>query len=596
MGLFGTGQAVQRLEDQRFLTGNGRYTDDICLANQAYLYVFRSPYAHGDVARLDVSAAQAAPGVLAVLTGPQLLDAGVKDLPGSDFPASSLSEATPALRQQPLAREKIRYVGEPVAGVVACTYLQAKDAADLIELDVDELPAVVSAADAIRDGAPQVHDSVATNLLGTLEFGDRKETDKAFERASQFVTIDIVNNRLSPTAIEPRGCIADFDTGSGELTLHQGCQGVHTLRGHILNTFDIDQDKVHVVCPDVGGAFGLKFFLQCETVVAIAASMQLGRPVKWIGERSESFLADLHARDQVATASLAIDDSGQFLAMRTEVLSNTGAYCSQFGPLIAWWGAGMNTGCYDIPSAYVTISTALTHTVPTDAYRGAGRPEAAYIVERLVDKAAFELGLPPDEIRRRNFIRPEQFPYTAATGRVYDSGEYEKLQVSAMQRADWDGFANRRAASESRDRLRGIGLIYYTEICSAGGSESAELRFEENGRLTMLVGTQASGQGHETSYAPDAGVRTRRATKLDRCRTRRYAPGRHRRRHRRFTLDGTARVVTVAYQPGRYRMWPPGCQRNARSCSGRHRVFGRIIRYFGNGPKRYDPRGCSSVI
>lgn len=501
MGLFGTGQAIRRSEDQRFLTGEGQYTDDITLDKQTWLYLLRSPFAHGEISTLDVSQARSAPGVVCVLTAEDLSNAGVRDVTGCDFPESSLTSAKEAILQPALARDRVRYVGEPVVAIVAESLALAKDAADTIEFDVDELDVAATPDAAQREGAVQLHESAPGNSLGILEHGDREATDKAFDRAAHVVAIELTNNRLAPTAMETRACNASFDIASGDLTLHQGCQGVHFLRDNIRKSFDIDESKVHVFSPDVGGAFGLKFFLQCETVVAIAASMQIGRPVKWTAERSESFLSDLHGRDQDAKASLALDADGRFLAMRTHIASNAGAYCSQFGSLVAWFGAGMNPGCYDIPVVYVTAQVLLTNTVPTDAYRGAGRPEASYLIERLVDKAAIELGIAKDDIRRRNFIRPEQFPYTTATGRIYDSGEYARLMDGALERADWATFEDRRPESKAAGKLRGIGLSYYVEICSAGGSETSHVRFEENGRVTLLVGTQASGQGHETSYA-----------------------------------------------------------------------------------------------
>lgn len=501
MGIFGTGQAIRRSEDQRFLTGAGRYTDDITLKGQAYLYLLRSPYAHGTITELDVSEAKSADGVIAVLTADDLSKAGVNDIAGGGLPKSSITPEMSAVNQRPLARNRVRYVGEPIAAVVAESYAQAKDAAELIAFDVDELDAVISYEDSQREGAPQLHESVPGNALGTLEHGDKEATDAAFAAAAHVVDIEVINNRLAPTAMESRACNTSFDKATGELTLHQGCQGVHMLRGMLRQSFDIDEDKMHLFCPDVGGAFGLKSFLQCESVVAVAASMQLGRPVKWTAERAESFLSDLHGRDQVATASMALDADGRILALRTHIDSNAGAYCSQFGSIIAWFGASMNPGCYDIPAVYATIQTILTNTVPTDAYRGAGRPEATYLIERLVDKAARKIEMPVDQIRRRNFIRADQFPYTTATNRVYDSGDYARLLDNAMQRAEWSNFEDRREDSKSAGKLRGIGLSYYVEICSSGGTEVAHVMFEENGRITLLVGTQASGQGHETSYA-----------------------------------------------------------------------------------------------
>ena len=499
MGKFGTGQAIRRTEDQRFITGDGHYTDDISLPKQAYLYVLRSPYAHGVITSLDVGEARRAAGVIAVYTAEELTAAGVGDVVGAGMPPSSLTEAKPALQQPPLARERVRYVGEPVAGIVAESLAAARDAAELIWLDVDELEAVVTPADALRDTAPTIHDNVPGNSYGILEYGDRHLADNAFANAAQMIDIEVVNNRLAPTAMEPRGCNISFD--GSKMTVYQGCQGVHVLRDRLAHSFDLDAAAIHVISPDVGGAFGLKFFLQCETVVAAHAAMDTGRPVKWIADRNESFLSDVHGRDHVSQASLAMDENGKILAMRASITGNLGAYCSQAGPIIPWFGACMTTGCYDVDKCYVDVRMVATNTVPVDAYRGAGRPEAAYLIERLMDKAARQLGLAPDEIRRRNFIQPGQFPYQTPTGRVYDSGEYERLMKAGLQRADWAGFESRREESAARGMLRGIGMSYYVEICSAMGGEDTHVRFEENGRVTVLMGTQSSGQGHETSFA-----------------------------------------------------------------------------------------------
>lgn len=499
MGIFGTGQAIRRSEDQRFLTGTGRYTGDITLDRQAYLFLFRSPFAHGEITQLDVAEAHAADGVIAVYTAAELGSAGLRDLPGAGLPRSSLSEAAAPIQQPPLARDRVRYVGEPVAAVIAESAAQAKDASELIEFDVDELEAVVLPLKALADGAPLIHPVAPGNSMGFLEHGDSDATDKAFQSAQHIAGVRIINTRIAPTAMEPRGCNADFK--NGKLTLHQGCQGAHRLRELIEQTFDLEEEDIHVICPDVGGAFGLKFFLQCESVLAIFASMQIGRPVKWIAERTESFLADLHGRDHVSHAELALDGGGRILGLRISIIGNVGAYCSQFGPIIPWFGASMMTGCYDIPVAYGKVQMAMTNTVPVDAYRGAGRPEATYLIERLLDRAAIETGIDRVELRRRNFIAAERFPHKTPTGRVYDSGEYEVLLDKALQRADWSTFAERRAASLAQGKIRGIGLTYYVEICSAGSGESPHIYFARDGRVVVLVGTQASGQGHETSFA-----------------------------------------------------------------------------------------------
>lgn len=499
MGKFGTGQAIRRKEDLRFITGAGRYTDDVDVSGLTHLYLLRSPYPHGVITSIDIDEAQSAPGVIAIYTAEDLTAAGIQDVVGSDMPASSVTDAKPALRQPPLARGRVRYVGEPVVAVLAESYAAAKDAAERIFLDIDELDAVVTMPDALGDSAPVIHENVPGNSYGIREYGDRAATQSVFDSAAHVVDIDIVNNRLAPTAMEPRGCITQFD---GEtLTVHQGCQSVHVLRDRLAQSVNLDPADIHFISPDVGGAFGLKFFLQCETVVAAHAAMQSGRPVKWMADRTESFLADVHGRDHLTRGALALDSSGKIQAMRVTIRANLGAYCSQAGAAIPWFGACMTTGCYDIDTAYVDVEMVVTNTVPVDAYRGAGRPEAAYLVERLMDKAAATLGLTPAEIRRRNFIRPEQFPYETPTGRAYDSGEYERLMNAAIERADWAAFEARREESASRGKLRGIGMSYYVEICSAMGGENTYVRFEQNGRVTILMGTQASGQGHETSFA-----------------------------------------------------------------------------------------------
>ena len=499
MGTFGTGQAVRRVEDIRFTQGTGQYTSDIAPDDAAELYVFRSPFAHGLIVSLDVSDARSAPGVVAVYTAADLTAAGVRDLPAGALPESSITPGRPGVPQPPLARDRVRYVGEPVIAIVAESIDAARDAAELIEFDVDDLEVVVTPRAAMAEGAPQLHDDVAGNRLAVLERGDRERTDRAFADAATVVDIEITNNRLAPTALEPRGCVADFDTESGRLTLWQGCQGVHTLRRFLVQS--IDADEVRVISPDVGGGFGLKMFLQCETVLACHAAKMLGRPVRWIGERSESFLSDLHGRDHQTRASLALDAEGHVLGMRATLDATTGAYCAQMGQIIPWFGASMSSGCYAIPTGYIDVNMAMTNTVPVDAYRGAGRPEAAYLIERLMDAAARATGLDRAEIRRRNFVKPEQFPYTTFSGANYDSGDYATLLNAALERADWSGFEMRRKESESDGKLRGIGLAYYIEVCSGLGNEEPHVRFEENGRVTVLIGTQSTGQGHETSFA-----------------------------------------------------------------------------------------------
>jgi carbon-monoxide dehydrogenase large subunit len=499
MGKYGTGQAIRRIEDQRFLTGTGRYTDDIVLPDQAYIQFFRSPFPHGEIKELDVSEARNVPGVIAVYTADDLTAAGIKDVHGAGSPPSSITPPRPPLQQRPLARDRVRYVGEPVAAVVADNIRTARDAVEQIFLDVEELGAAVTPLQALEDGAPQIHEEYADNVYSILEYGDKGAAEAVFSGAARTVSIDLLNNRLAPTALEPRGCNVRFD--NARLTVFQGCQGVHNIRDRLAESLPLEAENIHVICPDVGGGFGLKYFLQCEPVVAAHAAMEIGRPVKWTADRNESFLSDTHGRDHVSHAEMALDDAGKVLGMRVTIKATIGAYTGQVGPIIPWFGACMTTGVYDVPTVYVDVYNVLTNTSPVDAYRGAGRPEAAYLIERLMDKAAAACGLSPDEIRRRNFIAADAFPYRTPTGQSYDSGEYERLMDAALERSDWQGFAARKADSESRGKLRGIGMSYYVEICSGLGEEAAQIRVEENGRITALFGTQATGQGHETSYA-----------------------------------------------------------------------------------------------
>ncbi len=495
------GQAVTRTEDQRFITGHGRYLDDIALADCAVMMFFRSPFARGRITRLEIADALKIDGVLAIYAAEDLAAAGIKDIPAAAVPRSRKHPGRAAVAQPPLARGEVRYVGEPVLAIVAEHRAAARSAIERIEFDVDASPPASDIRQALGDDAPNVHEDVAGNVLGILEQGDESATDAAFADAARVITLDVVNNRLAPSAIEPRGCAATFDADSGEYVLYQGCQGVHSLRGRVVQCMPIDAGKLRVVCPDVGGGFGLKMFLQCETVSVLHATHVLGRPVKWVAGRAESFLSDLHGRDHLTHAELAVDDSGRFLAMRVHIDSNIGAYQSQGSAMIAWLGAFMTTGCYKIAAAYTSVQLVLTNTVPVDAYRGAGRPEALYLIERLVDKAARELRIAPDELRRRNFIPADAFPYRVPTGQVYDSGDYVTLMARCMQRADWDGFGERRDASRERGMLRGIGLAYYVEICSGFGQEKTDLEFDANGELIARVGTQSTGQGHETSFA-----------------------------------------------------------------------------------------------
>ncbi len=507
MGKFGIGQAIRRVEDQRFLTGKGRYTDDITVAGQKWLYVLRSPHGHADILSLDVAAARAAPGVVGVLTAADMEAANVGPLPVEGVPPGADGKSPAPPYRPVLAKDRVRYVGEPVAAVVAETLAQAKDAAELIAVNYRDLPAVALPAEAVRPGAPQLHDTAPGNVLVHWFLGDRAKVDAAFAKAHKIVAIDLINNRLVPTAMEPRGAIAEFDQGADRFTLTIGCQGVHKMREWASKAFHVAPEKIRVLSPDVGGGFGMRFFLYNEPVLCMQAARQFGVPVKWTADRSESFLSDGHGRDQVNHAELALDKDGAFLALKLSNLGNVGAYLSQFAAFVQTMaGCGMACGAYRIPAACVDVKVVLTNTAPIDAYRGAGRPESAYMIERLVEKAARAMGMPSAELRRRNFIPPDAFPYKTPLGPKYDTGRYAELMDQALKRADAAGIAARRAEAGKRGRLRGLGISYYIEACAGGSAEQPQLKFEKDGRLTILIGTQSNGQGHETAYAQIAAA------------------------------------------------------------------------------------------
>ena len=507
MGKFGVGQSIRRVEDQRFLTGRGRYTDDISVSGEAFLYVLRSPYAHADLKVQGIGGAQKAPGVIGVLTADALEALNVGTIPVDVIPPNrDGSKPTPPPRPV-LARGRVRYVGEPVAAIVARTLNQAKDAADLIEIDYEERSPISHAAQSVADDAPQIHSESPGNVFVHWHMGDEDKTKAAFAAADRTVSIDLVNHRLAPTAIEPRCSIAQYDPGSNRYTLTVGCQNTHKTKEWAASTLNIDPEQVRILCDDVGGGFGMRYFFYNESALCLIAAKAFSTPVKWTADRSESFLSDGHGRDHVSHAELAINNDGTFVAVRVSTIANLGAYLSQFGAMIPTMaGSGMLCGAYRIGAAYVDVRTVFTNTAPVDAYRGAGRPEAAYLVERLVEKAARELGISAIELRRKNLIRADEFPYRTALGPVYDSGRYEELMNAALKRADADGFERRRSDSKTRGVLRGLGVSYYVEACAGGNHEEPKMFFDKDGQLNVLIGTQSTGQGHETVYGTIAAA------------------------------------------------------------------------------------------
>ncbi|HEX7044051.1 MAG TPA: xanthine dehydrogenase family protein molybdopterin-binding subunit [Burkholderiales bacterium] len=508
------GAAVRRKEDARFLTGSGRYTDDISMPGQTYAYFVRSPHAHARIVRIDKSAALKAPGVLGVYTGEDLAADKVGSLPCGWLITDVHGQPMKEPPHPPLAQGKVRYVGDHVAVVIAESYWQAKDAAELVDVEYEPLPAVVDAVEALRPGAPAVHEQAPDNLCYRWSLGDKAATDAAFAQAHHVTKLDIVNNRLIPNAIEPRAALAHYSRGEDAYTLYVANQNPHVER-LLMTAFvlGLPEHKVRVVAPDVGGGFGSKIFLYAEETVITWASKKINRPIKWTAERAEAFLSDAHGRDHHTHAELALDKNGKFLGMRVKTVANLGAYLSTFGSSVPTYLYGtLLAGQYTTPAIYVEVDAVFTNTAPVDAYRGAGRPEATYVVERLVSTAARELGIDQAEIRRRNFIT--QFPYQTPVALTYDTGDYHACLDGAIKLADVAGFPKRRAEAEKRGKLRGLGYSTYIEACGlapsniagalgarAGLFEVGEIRVNPTGTVTVFTGSHSHGQGHETTFA-----------------------------------------------------------------------------------------------
>ncbi len=500
----GIGQPVLRKEDFRLLTGQGEFSDDVNLPGQAYACIVRSPHAHALIRGIDKAAAQKAPGVLAVLTGEDYLADGLAPIPGHPNPPElglvnrdgSKVFLTPNF---PLATGKVRRVGEGVALVVAGTPEQARDAAERVAVDYQPLAAVTDAAAALAPGAPLVWDEAPGNLCIDYERGDKQATDDVFKGAAHVTKIDIVNNRVTGVPLEPRAAVAVYDAAADSYTLHAGSQNVVLQKTALSEIFGVPADRVRVVCRDVGGGYGTRNLMFAEFVLVMWAARRLGRPVKWTCERSEAFLSDPEARDIITHAELALDAEGRFLAIRVSNVSNIGVETLLFVPFLR--AIGVATGVYRIAVGYTAAKAVFSNTMPVSVYRGAGRPEGIFVIERLVDKDAFEIGIDPVEIRRRNFIPPSAIPYTNVMGVLYDSGEFENNMDGALKLADWDGFPARRAEARKRGKLLGIGLGNYIETTTGMSPERAEIEILPEGRVQLVLGTLASGQGHETPFA-----------------------------------------------------------------------------------------------
>ncbi len=501
MGQFGIGQPVRRFEDKRFLCGFGRFQHDVNLPGQAHAVVLRSPHAHARIASIDTGAAKAAPGVLAIYTGDDLAAAGLGTM-GVPFQRKR-PDGSPmfARAHLGLAQEKVRFVGEPVAFVVAESLPQAKDAAELIEIDYDILPSVTDTAEAAA-GKHAVWDECPDNISNLFEAGNKAAVDAAFGQAAHIVRRRYVISRVYAHFMEPRGAIGVWDPGEERFTLYADVQYPHRVRQALATRiFKIPESRIRVIAGDVGGGFGTKGWQYPEHRLVLWAAKKLRRPVKWTCERSEAILADEHARDNIGEAELALDRDGKFLALRVKTMANVGAYISSERNLLATFSnVGTLTGVYDIPAAHVAVLAVMANTNGTAPYRGAGRPEATYVIERLIDDAARELHDDPVDLRRRNMIPNDKLPYKTALGLNYDCGDFLANQEKALGLADWGGFGARRALSRRHGRLRGIGIANPIEKAAGPGQEFAEIRFHPSGNATLLMGSKNQGQGHETTF------------------------------------------------------------------------------------------------
>jgi len=497
----GIGQPVRRREDVRLLTGRGRYTDDIDPPGCAQAVVVRSPHAHARILGMETGAATAAPGVLAVLTGRDAAADGLGrlvtlfDVPGRDAPLFDPGRDI-------LQSEYVRYVGDPVALVVAETRQQAQDAAELVVIDYEPLSAVTDTAAAAELGAPVIWEGRPDNLCVLWDSGRSAETDAAFAAAHRTVSISLVNNRMVANPMEPRIAIGEWDSSTGRYVFHGPSQGTHRVRDNLAKyVLKVPAAQLRVVSPDVGGGFGARGKLMPENALVLWAARRLGRPVKWLAGRTETFQSDPHGRDQVTRAEMALDANAKCLGVRIRTIAGMGAYLQDMGPRVPTTGGARVMGTvYGCTVIHNEVRCVFTNTVPTDAFRGAGRPETAYIMERLFDRAAEAYGIGRDEIRRRNYVRPEQMPFRNAVGNLIDSGDFAGTQAMALKLADWDGFPSRLAASRARGNLRGIGLGYFIEASGGLTNETARLRITREGRVEVRVGTFSHGQGHETAF------------------------------------------------------------------------------------------------
>ena len=514
MGMEGVGARVARKEDKRFITGSGRYTDDMSVPGMKYAAFVRSPHAHAKIASIDTAAAEGMPGVIGVLTGKQLKADGIGNLICGWMIHSKDGTPMKMGAWEPMATSTVRYVGDAVAIVVAETRGQARDAAEAVNVEYEELPAVIHAVDALKPGAPQIHPEAEGNLIYDWEIGDESAADKAIAEAAHVTEIEIVNNRLSPNPMEPRATLGVYDKAEDHYTCWTTSQNPHVARLVMSAFYNVaPENKLRVIAPDVGGGFGAKIYIYPEEIICLWASKRTGVPVKWTADRTEAFMTDAHGRDHVSKVKMAFDKDNRITGLKVETVANLGAYMSLFSSSVpTYLYATLLSGQYAIPAIHCNVKTAYTNTVPVDAYRGAGRPEATYLLERTVETAARELGVDPAELRRTNFIR--EFPYQTPVIMCYDTGDFDATLDAAMEAIDYKGFEARKAESAKNGKLRGIGMSCYIEACgiapsAAVGSlgagvglwESAEVRVNAVGTIEVLTGSHSHGQGHETTFA-----------------------------------------------------------------------------------------------
>ena len=496
---FGMGAATRRLEDTPLITGNGRFTTDVMPEGALVGHMVRSAAGHARISVGDLNEARAAPGVHLVWTAADISDLGTLPCLGMGEQKDGSPIDVPPYYL--LCDDIVRRVGDGIAFIVADDLNAAKAAGDLIEIDYDPLPAAIGAVEALAADAPLVWPDKGSNIAFEYELGDAEATKAAFAAADKVARLTIVNNRLVCNYMEPRAIVAEYDAGADHFTLTLGTQGVHDMRAVLAGVLNHPAEKIRVITPDVGGGFGTKAFGYPEYPLVAKAAKTLDRPVRWACDRSEHFLVDAHGRDNIAEAAMALDADGRITAMKVDLIADMGCYLSQFAPFIPWLGLSMTPGVYDIGVVHTTCKGVYTNTAPVDAYRGAGRPEAAYLVERLADEAARICGLSRTEFRRRNFIKPDQMPYTTAMKRTYDTGDFAGHMDQAMAVSDADGFAARAEQSKARGKIRGFGFATYVEACAFAGSEPARAMLEDDGSVSLHIGTQSNGQGHQTAYA-----------------------------------------------------------------------------------------------